>query len=167
MLRTQLQLTARIGRNSLQSTRSGFERCQMSATDLFVSMWRTWRESVPPSLVDEDPGLLLDLLGHASLEGGTIQRTLLDKLGIRQGRLSKLMIKLRSEGWIEDFVEEGGDGRVRRIRQTAACRILIASVTARLGELGVKPIPASTKHSSKRKGLTPVAAGTYTNIYSL
>lgn len=113
----------------------------MSAVNLFVSMWRTWRVSVPDSLADEDPGLILDLLEHAGSPTGTSQRELLAKLGIGQTRLSKLMVKLRAERWIEDIHSGGGDGRVRRVLETSKARAAIDEAGKALRKLKASPAP--------------------------
>lgn len=137
----------------------------MSGAILFVAMCRTWRESVPPTLADEDPGLLIDLLGYASAKVGTSQKELMGKLGILQGRCSKLMIKLRNEGWLEDVGAEevegadGADGRVRRVRETAAARIAIRNAAGALKTLTV------TSKPRKRSPQLP-APEEYTSIFA-
>ena len=81
------------------------------------------------------------------------------KLGILQGRLSKLMIKLRNEGWLEDIGAEGADGRVRRVRETDAARIAIRNAAGALEALTVKS-------KSNRRALQLPAPGNYRNILS-
>jgi hypothetical protein len=131
----------------------------MSGAILFVQMCRTWRESIPPSLADEDPGLLIDLLGHARAKAGTSQKELMGKLGILQGRLSKLMIKPRHEGWLEDIGAGGADARVRRVRETDAARICIRNAAGALKALTVKS-------KSRPRSLQPPAPGEYKNVLS-
>ena len=101
-------------------------------TLLLVKLWRVWRDWVPATLSEEDPGLLLGLIEYADVSAGITQGQLQEKLGIRQSHLSKLTAKLRKEGWIEDRYQEGGDKRVRRILTARKAKAAVKALEDRL-----------------------------------
>lgn len=99
----------------------------MTASYTFGEMVSAWKSIVPAELRDEEPRILLRLLSLG--EVGIQQSELIQELGIRQSRLSKLLSKLSEmDPQLITIEELPNDRRWRRYRSTPAAAQLLGNL---------------------------------------
>lgn len=116
--------------------------------NLFVEMSSLFRSGLPPSLIREDPTLLVRLLRLGLREGGITQSDMERHLRINQPRLSKLIKKLVAVRWIKIYESEA-DGRLRLVTTTGLARSRLDSLEGDLAAL----LSSKPRTKIRRKGI--------------
>jgi DNA-binding MarR family transcriptional regulator len=99
----------------------------MAASNTFLGMIMAWELAVPAELRDEEPRILLRLLALGNV--GIQQSELIQELGIRQSRLSKLLSRLSEmDPQLITIEELPNDRRGRRYRSTPAADELLGNM---------------------------------------
>lgn len=99
---------------------------------------------MPANFVHENPSVLIRLLQLGVQDYAFSQTDLLIELQINQSRLSKLMHRLKKDGWVS-IHKSDGDGRKQYITTTAEGKALLSSLESALTGVGKsKAVTTST-----------------------
>src|ERR1035438_9301823 len=99
--------------------------------DVFLQMWGAWEAIVPPSLIHENPKVLLQFLELSARPEGIFQSELTSSLDVNQPRVSKLTTKLCKAGLVK--VSAFKDDRRKVLTKASATgRAMLASLNQKL-----------------------------------
>jgi len=103
--------------------------------DAVVRRWSKWWSDVPETLERQESTVVASILNLGLREGGITQSALRKELGMNQPRLSKLMDKLATAGWIEPAKSKG---KSRSKKTDSRFRSMTTAGSARDGILSLK-----------------------------
>ncbi len=121
---------------------------EATGLDLFITMATIWQKRVPPTLVDESPSTLTQILELSSAATGMSHSAMQQRLGLSQPEMSNIAKKLVTAGWIRSTRLEA-NRRVKLITATAAGRSLLSTLKTDLNA-AKNPADASSGRPKER-----------------
>jgi DNA-binding MarR family transcriptional regulator len=125
-----------------------------SSVLIWLKMWSELKDKMPEDLEEEDPVTVIEILILSSLECGVSQADLRSQLNkhrkknLSQSVLSKLMDRLRREGWI-DLARPTRDARERPMKTSRAGRKWMAKVEVDFDRALREALPVQKAHKRK------------------